>query len=146
MATRNTANQNMANPENGRFDKADYPAQPVVATGLAGRCPRCGEGRLFASLLKPVERCAICGLEMEFAEEGDGPAVFVILLLGFLLAGLALSFEYTVRPPVWLHLALWPPVTLVASIVALRAMKGIMIVAQYRTRAAEGRLSDAAGE
>lgn len=122
-------------------DRALYPDLPVVSTGMAARCPRCGEGRLFDGLLKPVANCAICGLDMDFAEEGDGPAVFVILLLGFLIAGLALAFEYLVRPPVWLHVLIWLPVTLTTCLWALRAMKGIMIAAQYRTKAAEGRLA-----
>ena len=119
-----------------------YPDQPILATGMAGRCPHCGEGRLFASILKPVEHCANCGLDMSFAEEGDGPAVFVILIMGFVIAGLALMVEYALRPPVWIHIVLWLPVTLLVCLWALRTMKGIMIAAQFKTGAAEGRLAE----
>jgi len=121
-------------------DTAHYPDLPIIQTGLALRCPRCGEGRLYQSMLKPVEQCAVCGLDMSFAEEGDGPAVLVILLLGFVIAGLAVGLHYLINPPVWVHVVLWLPLTLALSIFALRAMKGIMIAAQYKTQAAEGQL------
>jgi len=123
-------------------DSAIYPELSSVKTGLAGRCPRCGEGKLYQSMLKPVERCAICGLDMQFAEEGDGPAVLVILLLGGVIAGMALTVETVFHPPIWLHLVLWLPVTVALAIFALRAMKGVMIASQYKTSAAEGQLDE----
>jgi uncharacterized protein (DUF983 family) len=119
-------------------DTAHYPDQSVLNTGLAARCPRCGEGKLYKSMLKPVDQCAICGLDMSFAEEGDGPAVLVILLLGGVIAGLALAFENLVHPPIWLHILIWLPVTIFLAVFALRAMKGVMIASQYKTKAAEG--------
>jgi len=127
-------------PRNKYVDTALYPDLPVMQTGLAARCPRCGEGKLYQSLLRPVERCAMCGLDMSFAEEGDGPAVLVILLLGFVIAGLAIATHYLINPPIWVHVLLWLPVTLALSLISLRAMKGIMIAAQYKTSAAEGQL------
>jgi uncharacterized protein (DUF983 family) len=133
----------MANQQPHYEDQAHYPEQSAISTGLAGRCPRCGEGKLFKSLLKPVDRCAICGLDMSFAEEGDGPAVLVILLLGFVIAGLALAVEYLLRPPVLVHIILWVPVITALALISLRWMKGIMIAAQYKTKAAEGRLENA---
>ncbi len=123
-------------------DTADYPEHSIISTGLAGRCPRCGEGKLYRSLLKPVEHCSICGLDMSFAEEGDGPAVLVILLLGGVIAGMVLAFENMFHPPIWLHILIWLPVTLVLSIYALKLMKGIMIAAQFKTKAHEGQLAD----
>jgi len=123
-----------------KADQAHFPDHSAMSTGLAGRCPRCGEGRLYASMLKPVDRCGVCGLDMSFAEEGDGPAVLVILLLGGVIAAMALLLENLLHPPVWVHILVWLPITLILSIFALRAMKGIMIAAQYKTRAAEGRL------
>ena len=121
-------------------DHAHYPDLSAVSTGLAGRCPRCGEGRLYKSMLKPVDHCAMCGLDMSFAEEGDGPAVLVILLLGGVIAGLALAFENMFHPPLWVHMLLWLPVTIFMAVFALRAMKGVMIASQYKTKASEGTL------
>jgi uncharacterized protein (DUF983 family) len=117
------------------------PIDPVKA-GLSGRCPRCGEGRLFHGFLSVGDRCNNCGLDYSFADAGDGPAVFVILIIGFVVVGLALWMEVSLNPPLWLHFLLWIPLTLVLSLVALRLIKGLLIVLQYRNKAAEGRLDD----
>ena len=74
------------------------------ATGLACRCPRCGEGPLFQGFLKPVSKCESCGLDLSFADETEGPAVFIILIVGFVIVGAAATVEAlfhpaTVRPP-----------------------------------------------
>ena len=74
------------------------------------------------------------------ADAGDGPAVFVILIIGFIVVGLALWMEVNVNPPLWLHFALWIPLTLVLSLGALRLAKGVLITLQYANKAAEGRL------
>ncbi|MGB3834256.1 MAG: DUF983 domain-containing protein [Mesorhizobium sp.] len=121
-------------------DKAIWaPVEPVSA-GLRGCCPRCGEGRLFKGFLSVAPRCGTCGLDYSFADAGDGPAVFVILIIGFIVVGLALWMEVTFSPPLWLHFLLWIPLTLVLGLTALRLIKGVLIALQYRNKAAEGRL------
>ena len=128
--------------ENDNSDSAIWaPVDPVKA-GLSGRCPRCGEGRLFKGFLAVGERCGNCRLDYSFADAGDGPAVFVILIIGFVVVGLALWMEVTLNPPLWLHFLLGGPLTLVLSLTALRLIKGLLIVLQYRNKAAEGRLQD----
>ena len=85
-------------------DKALYPPLPAIATGMRGRCPRCGEGRLFDGLPRPSQpRCQNCGLDFDFADSGDGPAVFIIMIVGFIVVGLALFVEFTFGPPYWVH-------------------------------------------
>ncbi|TAM99022.1 MAG: DUF983 domain-containing protein [Rhizobiaceae bacterium] len=123
----------------GEEDKAIWaPVEPIGA-GLRGRCPRCGEGRLFSGFLTLGKRCANCKLDYSFADAGDGPAVFVILIIGFIVVGLALWMEVTYNPPLWVHFILWIPLTLVLCLVALRLMKGVLITLQYRNKAAQGR-------
>lgn len=120
-------------------DKAIWaPVEPIGA-GLRGRCPRCGEGRLFSGFLTIGRNCGNCGLDYSFADAGDGPAVFVILIIGFIVVGLALWMEVSFSPPLWVHFILWIPLTLVLSLVALRLMKGVLITLQYRNKAAQGR-------
>ena len=120
-------------------DKAIWaPVEPIGA-GLRGRCPRCGEGRLFSGFLTLGKRCANCGLDYAFADAGDGPAVFVILIIGFIVVGLALWMEVTYNPPLWVHFILWIPLTLILCLAALRLMKGVLITLQYRNKAAQGR-------
>jgi uncharacterized protein (DUF983 family) len=117
------------------------PVDPVKA-GLAGRCPRCGEGRLFSGFLTLGKGCGVCGLDYGFADAGDGPAVFVILIIGFIVVGLALWMEVTLNPPLLVHFLLWIPLAIVLSLTALRLIKGVLITLQYRNRAAEGRLEE----
>ena len=109
-----------------------------IAAGLKGRCPRCGEGRLFSGFLTVGKRCANCGLDYSFADAGDGPAVFVILIIGFVVVGLALWMEVTLNPPLWLHFILWIPLALVLCLTALRLIKGVLITLQYRNKAQQG--------
>lgn len=121
-------------------DKAIWPPVDPIAAGLKGHCPRCGEGRLFSGVLSIGKRCSVCGLDYSFADAGDGPAVFVILIVGFIVVGLALWLEVTFNPPLWLHFILWIPLVLVLSLGALRLAKGVLVTLQYRNKAAEGRL------
>ena len=115
------------------------PIEPIGAA-LKGACPRCGKGRLFSGLLGVAPACDNCGLDYSFADAGDGPAVFVILIVGFIVVGLALWTEVSSNPPLWLHLILWGPLTLVLGLGALRLIKGLLITLQYTNKAAEGRL------
>ncbi|MBB6467011.1 uncharacterized protein (DUF983 family) [Aminobacter lissarensis] len=121
-------------------DQAIWPPVEPIAAGLKGRCPRCGEGKLFCNFLSVGKQCGVCRLDYSFADAGDGPAVFVILIIGFVVVGLALWLEVNFGPPLWLHLLLWVPLTVVLSLGSLRLIKGVLITLQYRNKAAEGRL------
>jgi uncharacterized protein (DUF983 family) len=123
-------------------DKAHFPPVEPIRAGLRGRCPRCGEGRLFAGFLTVAKRCGVCGLDYCFADAGDGPAVFVILIIGFVVAGLALWFDVRANPPLWLHFLIWIPLALVLCLAALRLIKGVLVALQYANAAAEGRLHE----
>lgn len=121
-------------------DTALWPPVEPIQAGLKGRCPRCGEGKLFTGLLTVSPRCGVCRLDNSFADAGDGPAVFVILIIGFLVVGMALWMEVTYNPPLWVHFMLWIPLVVVLSLVALRLIKGVLITLQYTNKAAEGQL------
>jgi uncharacterized protein (DUF983 family) len=121
-------------------DKALYAPQNPFQAGLRGRCPRCGEGRLFSGFLSLNPRCAACGLDFAFADSADGPAVFVILIVGFVIAGAALLTEVAFSPPIWLHFVLWVPLVLILCLGTLRPLKGVLIALQYHHKAEEGRI------
>lgn len=121
-------------------DQAHYPPVDPIGAGLRGRCPRCGDGKLFQGYLGLRPRCGACGLDYSFADAGDGPAVFVILLVGFIVVGLALWLEVSYSPALWVHFILWIPLILVLSLVSLRLMKGVLITLQYKHKAQEGRI------
>lgn len=111
------------------------PHQPsAYATGLMGRCPRCGRGKLFAGFLKLRSRCESCGLDYGFVDSDDGAAVFVIMAAGFIVVGAALFVEVRYEPPFWLHAVLWGPLILLVTLAPLRLLKGLMVSLQFRHR------------
>ncbi|MEJ8309730.1 DUF983 domain-containing protein [Agrobacterium larrymoorei] len=118
----------------------EFPPVDPIKVGLQGCCPRCGRGKLFDGFLKIKPHCSACGLDYAFADAGDGPAVFVMLIVGFLIMGLALWFDSVFAPPVWLHALIWLPLTVVVALVLLRKLKGIMVALQYRNNASEGKI------
>lgn len=125
----------------------DLPKSPSpIVTGLSGRCPRCGEGKLFNGFLALRPSCEHCGLDFSFADLADGPAFFVMFISGFIVAGAALAVEIVYAPPYWVHAVLWGPLILVTTVLPLRPMKGLLIALQYHHKAEEGRLSRADGQ
>jgi uncharacterized protein (DUF983 family) len=110
----------------------------LLAATLKCRCPRCGEGKLYDGLLAVAPRCRACGLDLAAQDAGDGPAVFVVLILGAVVVGLAILVEILVSPPLWLHVVLWTPVILGGAIGMLRPLKAGLIALQYRHRALGG--------
>ena len=115
-------------------------AAPLWRSGLLCRCPRCGQGKLYISYLKIAPRCLACNLDYAFADAGDGPAVFVILIAGAFIVAAALFVEINYRPPYWLHAVLWLPLTLTLCLGMLPVFKATMFALQYRNQAGEGRL------
>lgn len=93
---------------------------------------------MFAGMFGIAKRCGVCGLDYSFADAGDGPAVFVILIIGFIVVGLALWMEVSYNPPLWLHFLLWIPLTIVLCLTALRLIKGVLVALQYANKAEQG--------
>ena len=118
----------------------DYPPQSPYAAGMGGRCPRCGDGKLFKGFLAVAPSCDLCGLDYGFADSGDGPAVFVMLIAGFIVVGGALWFDFTYEPPMWVHLVVTLPLGALVCLAILRPLKGVLIALQYRNKAEQGRL------
>ena len=105
-----------------------------------GRCPRCGARTLFAGLVAFAPRCRACGLDYAAFNVGDGPAAFLILLVGALVTGLAIALELAVEPPGWVHVLLWPPIIVATVLCALRISKAALLALEYRHSAREGGL------
>src|SRR5579871_540535 len=111
-----------------------------VLRGLACKCPRCGEGKLFTGFLALRPRCETCGLEYAFIDTGDGPAIFIIMLAGAIVVACALIVEVKYQPPFWLHAALWLPLILLTTLLPLRSMKALLIALQFHHKAAPGQI------
>lgn len=117
----------------------DEAAPSVPLAAFYGRCPRCGEGPIFAGYLRIAPRCSCCGLDCSVFDVGDGASVFVILIVGFLVVGAALVVEIGWSPPYWVHAVLWIPSIVILTLSGLRLVKSALIVLQYKHQAREGR-------
>jgi len=114
---------------------------PMVAA-LRGLCPRCGNRTLFANLAGFAQRCRACGLDFAAFNVGDGPAAFLIFIVGGIVVALAILVQLKASPPWWVHVLLWVPLTAFLTIGLLRIGKGLLLALEYRHRAREGRIKD----
>ncbi|MCB1525620.1 MAG: DUF983 domain-containing protein [Hyphomicrobiales bacterium] len=117
-----------------------YPPISPYSTGMAGRCPRCGEGKMFKGFITIADKCDHCGLDYRFADAGDGPAIFVMLIAGFIIVGAALWLEVSYEPPMWVYFVIFLPLTLIVCLGMLRPLKGVLVALQYANKAEQGRL------
>ena len=115
-----------------------YPPISPLTTGITGKCPRCGRGKLFAGYLTVAECCSSCGLSFEFADAGDGATWFVMLFTCVFGVGSILGVEVAYSPPFWVHILIAIPVLIIMPIVLLRPAKGFLICQQWVTNAHEG--------
>ena len=112
---------------------------PIIA-GLACRCPNCGRGPLFSGFLKVARGCPACGRDFSrMGQSGDGPAVFIILIVGFLCCFGALFTDLSMHPPIWVTLILWVPLAGLLSVALIRPLKGVMVALQFHNKASEAR-------
>ncbi|MEA3000425.1 MAG: hypothetical protein QOK17_2258 [Sphingomonadales bacterium] len=124
-----------ASPASGRGDT------PPILVGLKGLCPRCGAGTLFQGLAGFAPKCRACGLDYSDFNVGDGPAPFLIFIVGGLITGLAVALELSASPPFWVHVILWVPLAALLVVGLLRVAKGLLLALEYRHRAREGRIA-----
>ena len=113
------------------------PEANLWKAGLGGRCPRCGEGRLFQGFLKLQDHCDSCGLELARYNAADGPAFFAMSFVGIFVGFAALFVEVAYAPPVWVHLLIWLPTIAVLSLLLLRPLKGLLVAQAFKHRAAD---------
>ncbi len=119
---------------------ANHSRTSAFMSGLKGRCPRCGGGPLFKGFIALAAHCRVCGLDYGFADSADGPAVFISLIGGFIVLGAALWTELVFEPPMWVHMAVFLPLTVIVCAGLLRPLKGLLVARQYETSAEEGRI------
>lgn len=121
---------------------SDTPEPGLAPVALQGLCPRCGGRTLFDGVAKFASSCRACGLDFSQFNVGDGPAAFLTLIIGSLIAVLAIWLQLAFEPPFWVHVVLWIPLTTALVLAGLRAAKAALLAAEYRREAGEGRLKD----
>ena len=99
--------------------------------GFRGRCPACGEGRVFRAFLKVNDACPACGEELHHHRADDFPAYLVIAIVGQILVPIVLAVETNIAPPVEVSMALWPSIALVMALCLLQPVKGAVIAIQW---------------
>jgi uncharacterized protein (DUF983 family) len=112
-----------------------------LQAALAGNCPRCGAHTLFAGWVRFADRCRSCGLDFTSFNVGDGPAAFLIFIVGTIVVVSALVVDGAFSPPWWVHLV-WIPVATALTIGGLRLSKAWLLAQEYRHRAREGRIAE----
>ncbi|WP_037498256.1 DUF983 domain-containing protein [Sphingomonas jaspsi] len=124
-------------------DKApEHGAAPTLAAAmLGGLCPRCGARTLYAGLARFAASCRVCGLDFQSFNVGDGPAAFLILIVGAILATGAILVELRFSPPWWVHIV-WLPIGIALTLYGLRVGKAGLIYQEYKHKAREGRISE----
>jgi len=127
---------------NDPADREGGDEAPLLVAAAKGLCPRCGAATLFATMVGFAPRCRACGLDYEQFNVGDGPAAFLTMIVGALVLLLALVVEFSIRPPLWLHVIIWPVLTVICVTGALRLAKGALLILEYRNKAREGVLTD----
>jgi uncharacterized protein (DUF983 family) len=116
-----------------------YPNPPSpLKTALTCRCPRCGEGKLYAGFLTLAPRCEHCGLDYGFADPADGPAFFVMTGVGMAVIALFAWLEVTQHPPIWVHFVVTFPLLIGGCLGALRPVKAWLVASQFYFKAGEG--------
>jgi uncharacterized protein (DUF983 family) len=118
--------------ETGAIEKRDL--WTAMKRGFRGRCPRCGEGKLFRAFLKVDDHCSVCRLDFTPHRADDLPAYLVIVIVGHVMVPLALSVETNFAPPVWVQLATYLPLTLILSLLLLQPVKGVVVGLQWALR------------
>ncbi len=91
-------------------------------------------------------RCTACGLDFSTYNVGDGPAAFLTTVIGAVVVVLAMVVEFTFEPAWWVHVVLWAPVIVAATLAGLRVSKAALLIAEHRRQAREAGAKDLAGK
>ena len=115
-------------------------APTLAGASLSGLCPRCGARSLFAGPVQFAGRCRACDLDFQAYNIGDGPAAFLILIVGALVAVSAIVIDQSFAPPWWVH-GIWLPVGIALTLAGLRIGKAALLFQEYSHQAREGRIA-----
>ncbi|RTM10386.1 MAG: DUF983 domain-containing protein [Hyphomicrobiales bacterium] len=107
------------------------PLWTAIKRGILGRCPRCGEGKLFHAYTKTVDTCSVCGEEIHHHRADDLPAYLVIVIVGHIVVGSFMAVQAATTLSTWQHALIWVPLTLFLALALLQPVKGAVIGLQW---------------
>jgi uncharacterized protein (DUF983 family) len=117
-----------------QIDGRSIGSRPVLGSLLRGmmlKCPACGTGSMFRRYLKVADSCAHCGEDLHHHRADDAPAYFTIVIVGHVVVSLVLAVEMAYRPAIWVHMALWLPLTVILTLILLPSVKGALVGLQW---------------
>ena len=120
--------------EQKAMDAAQRDALTAMRRGFLGRCPNCGQGKMFRAFLKVADNCPACGEELHHHRADDAPAYFNIVIVGHIVVPLVLAVEVTLAPAYWIHFVLWFPLILALSFGLMQPIKGAIVAWQWAHR------------
>jgi uncharacterized protein (DUF983 family) len=121
-------------PNDSKCDPVERALWPAMKRGWGLKCPCCGTTRLFSAFLKVASQCDACGTELHHHRADDAPPYFTMFIVGHVVVAGLLMVERKYQPDLWLHLALWLPLTVVMSLWLLPRIKGALIAQQWALR------------
>ena len=110
------------------------PVGRSIKRGMLSRCPACGNGHLFRAWLKPVDECASCGADMHHQRSDDLPPYISITILGHIAVGGFMMTDTVFLVPMWVHFAIWVPITVLVALLTIQPIKGAVIGWQWALR------------
>lgn len=111
--------------------KEERPLGRSIMRGILSRCPACGSGRLFRAWLKPVDQCPACGEDLHHQRSDDLPPYISIMILGHVAVGGFMMTDTVFIVPMWVHLAIWVPITVLVALLTIQPIKGGVIGLQW---------------
>ena len=114
------------------------PLGVLAGSAIRGMCPACGSSTLFSGVIAFSPKCTICGLDFDRFDVGDGPAAFLILIVGAIVTIGAVIVQVRYAPPFWVHVLLWLPLAVILVIGMLRIAKALLLHLEYRQRVVHG--------
>lgn len=115
-------------------EKQERPLGRSIMRGISCRCPACGSGRLFKAWLKPVDQCAACGEDLHHQRSDDLPPYISIMILGHVAVGGFMMTDLVLMVPMWVHFAIWVPITILVALLTIQPIKGGVIGLQWALR------------
>jgi len=93
-------------------------------------------------MLAFTDICAVCGADFRDEDAGDGPAIFVIFIVGIFIVPMAIGFDMILDPPFIVTLIIWGPIIIGICLWLLRLMRGVMFNIAWQRSAREVRRQD----
>lgn len=112
----------------------------LIQLSLKSKCPACAKGDIYSGLLDVAKKCNHCGLNLQDHDAGDGPAFFVMFIVGISVTLMALIAEFTIGMNLWMHAIIWSMVAIIKSVLLLRIAKSALIAIEYRKEIVDSKI------